>query len=623
MFYTIATAGHIDHGKSSLVRAMTGMNPDRLPEERTREMTIELGFAWFQLREGSEVAIVDVPGHERFVDAMITGVGSIDLVMFVIAADDGWMPQSQEHLEILDLLGTERGFVVITKTDLVDHDWLQLVMDDVADKTKGTFLEDAAILPFSAADNSGLHEIMNQVEKELVGVVERAHPGLPRLYTDRVFSMSGHGTVVTGTMRDGELAIGDEVVIVPSGISAKVKAIQTHKVKRAESQAGSRVALNLTGINHADLSRGNAVIKKGLYAGSTAIGARVRISPHSKVELAHNRQVKLLIGTTKADARAFVFKDDQLKPGSECVCEFHFEDRVLTRIGDRFIIRLPTPDVLVGGGIVLDTECARHSRADKKSRTRLESIDIDNLDSLIAAQLTIESGVSTDTILISANIPRSLIEGKVSQAIEEGTIIRAGGYLFSAARFDRNANRFIERVSKSHEQHPSRPGVPKAELISRSNLENHLAEAVLDKLIKENKMAMTGAMVHMPDFSPRLNPEQARLRGDVLAMFTADPKNPPSRKQVEAVSFAMKDIVSFMILSGELVDLPGGFLLLDADFEAIKVGVRERLQEKGQIAVSEIRDMFGYSRKYAVPILEKLDSLGITRRSGDVRISAE
>ncbi len=622
MLYTIATAGHIDHGKSSLVRALTGMDPDRLPEEKSREMTIELGFAWFSLPDGSEVAIVDVPGHERFVDAMITGVGSIDMVMFVVAADDGWMPQSQEHLEILDLLGTERGMLVITKTDMADADWLQLVKDDVSEKVSGTFLDGAPMLTFSAVDNSGLDDIRATISSTLEKITTRSHPDLPRLYADRVFSMAGHGTVVTGTMRDGMFSVGDEVRIIPGNLTARVKSIQTHKKKRDESQAGSRVALNLSGVNHNDLSRGSAITRTKLYDGASSIAVRVTISPNSGIDLTHNRMVKLMIGTAKVNARAFVFKDDRLKPGVSGICEFHFEERVLVRIGDRFIIRLPTPDILVGGGIVIDTDCTRHSRSDKKSRAYYERIDVDNIESLIETQVSWLTGVKAQDILHSSNLSRTDVEAALANMLDSGILTKAGDMFCQTQQFDTHSQKFVDRVSKFHEQYPARRGIARAELISRSNLDPDVSDAVIGKLIDDDILSASGALVHLPDHLPKLKPEQESLRGDIIAMFESDPKNPPSRKQAEGKSFAMKDILNFMIDGGELVELPGGLLLQGAEFERLKADMIARIEQNGKIAVSEIREMFGFSRKYGVPILEKLDSMGITKRVGDHRVLA-
>lgn len=619
MLYTIATAGHIDHGKSTLVRALTGMDPDRLPEEKEREMTIELGFAWFTLPNGSEVAIVDVPGHERFVNAMITGVGSIDMVMFIVAADDGWMPQSQEHLEVLNYLDARRGIVVITKTDLVKEDWLELVEDDLAERVKGTFLEGAPLLKFSGSDNTGLEDVIKAVSEKLSEITARDHPDLPRLYVDRVFSMTGHGAVVTGTMRDGVFAVGDEIRVVPENLTGKIKSIQTHKKARDKTEAGSRVALNIAGISHNDLSRGSAVIRDKYYAGTRSIAAKLSMSPNARVKLAHNRIVKLLIGTAKASAKAFVFKDDKFEPGDNGYCEFYFDSDVLTRIGDRFIIRLQTPDVLIGGGVVIDTDCVRHSRSDSVVKKHYGMRNTDDIEKLVESDLRKLKRIDADHVLHSSNFSRSSVSAVVDGMIERGMLIRHGNSLLMTEFVEKHGQKMIKKVSGFHESHPARHGMPKAELISKSGLDPDVAEAVLRTLVDNDKLSTKQAFVCTPGFAPKLKPEQDRLRSDLLAMFKSDPKNPPSRKQVEQKSFAMRDVLSFMIDNGELVDLPGGLLLLGEDFDRVKSKIIETIKAKGTIDIIGVRELFGYSRKYGVPILEKLDSLGITKRVGDHR----
>jgi len=594
------------------------MDPDRLPEEKTREMTIELGFAWFNLSDDSEAAIVDVPGHERFVDAMITGVGSIDLVMFIVAADDGWMPQSQEHLEILQYLGTRSGFIVITKTDMVKEEWLELVVDDIAEKTKGTFLENKEVFRFSAVDNSGLDQIRHTLESRLK-IYERVSPELPRLYVDRVFSMSGHGTVVTGTMRDGVFSVGDEIRVIPQNLTGRIKSIQTHLKKRDHSEIHSRVALNLSGISHNDLSRGSAITRSDLYAGTVSIAAHITVSPSAKIKLTHNRIVKLLIGTIKTNARAFVFKDDLLNPGSTGICEFHFEEPVLARIGDRFIIRLPTPDVLIGGGVVLDTDCTKHSRTDKAVKRHYERMNVHNLHDLVTSAITWNQGVSPDRLLWSSNYSRSHVAEIVKILVDEMKLVTVGNQIYTAEQFEKIAQKLLDEVKRFHEKYPARRGVPKAELVSKSGKVSSMAELILDSLIGHGELKLSKAFVCSPGFSPKLKPDQERLRQDIIALFTSDPSNPPSRKQIESTSFAMKDIVAFMLDSGELVDLPGGFLLMGKDFDQIRQRIVAKIKSDGKVAVADVRELFGFSRKYGVPILEKLDSMGVTRRVGDHR----
>jgi len=620
MLYTIATAGHIDHGKSTLVRALTGIDPDRLPEEQERQMTIELGFAWFDLSDGSEAAIVDVPGHERFVNAMITGVGTIDMVLFIVAADDGWMPQSQEHLEILELLDAQRGIVVVTKTDLVESDWLQLIKDDVRSKIEGTFLENSEILEFSGKDNSGLLEIKSEIERILSVVTERSHPDLPRLYADRVFSMTGHGAVITGTMRDGVFEAGEEVRIVPGDLNARIKSIQTHKKVRDKTAVGSRAALNLSGISHNDISRGSAIVRRGVYDGTYSIAAKIQMSPNAKIVLNHNRQVKLLIGATRTNARTFVFKGDEFTPGTDGVCEFRFEEKVLARIGDRFIIRLLTPDVLIGGGIVVDTNCERHSRTDKWSKKHYESRDIDDLHGFVLSEIGKRGFTKSSDILTDSNFARDAVTQAVDDLTRSETIIYHDGLCYLTDQIAKIKEKIIHAVRAYHEKHPARRGMKKSDLVSRLKLDIQLTDAVLGLLERDKAIAFSGSLIHEADFDPQLKPEHEETRKRIVAMFRKDPQNPPSIKDIEKLSLNASDVVGFMRDSGEIVDLPDGLVLLGEDFEKIKRAVRKKIESDGKLIVRDIRDMFGYSRKYAVPILEKLDSIRMTRRVGDHRV---
>jgi selenocysteine-specific elongation factor len=329
--------------------------------------------------------------------------------------------------------------------------------------------------------------------------------------------------------------------------------------------------------------------------------------------------VKLLIGTAKASARAFVFKDDKFEPGDEGYCEFYFDDNVLARIGDRFIIRLPTPDVLLGGGVVVDTDCVRHSRSDsvvKKHYGMRDTIDIENL---IESDLRKLKRIDADRVLHSSNFSRSSVADAVDGMIEREMLIRHGNSLLMTEFVEKHGQKMIKKVSGFHDNHPARHGMPKAELISKSGLDADVAEAVLRTLVDNDKLSTKQAFVCTPGFAPRLKPEQDRLRSELLAMFKSDPKNPPSRKQVEQKSFAMRDILSFMIDTGELVDLPGGLLLLGEDFDRVRSKIIETIKAKGKIDIIGVRELFGYSRKYGVPILEKLDALGITKRVGDHR----
>ncbi len=344
------------------------------------------------------------------------------------------------------------------------------------------------------------------------------------------------------------------------------------------------------------------------------------ISPHAKITLDHNRAVKILIGTSKVRAQTFVFKDDKLAPGSSGICEFWFEDKTLIRVGDRFVVRLPTPDVLVGGGIVIDTDLSRVPRSDKGEKKRLELRDVNNTSTLVEQEIRHRGLVSRDVLLLSCNRPRKEIIETASKLVAEGKLIEFHAGLSHAEVVAKHSAKLVAEIEKFHSKHSARRGIPKAEIPSRLGIDEEFADALLAHLKSANKISTDGAFVTLAGFKSQLKPEQTRFRDEILREFRMDRQNPPSRQQLERKAFGVAEVVKFMLDSGELTDLPGGFLLLTEDFEKVKVSVRKHLAAHEKLAVGDIREMFGYSRKYAVPILEKLDQLKITKRAGDYRI---
>ncbi len=349
--FVIGTAGHVDHGKSALVLALTGIDPDRLPEEKKRGMTIDLGFAWLSLPDGTEVGIVDVPGHERFVKNMIAGVGGIDAALLVIAADDGWMPQTQEHLEILELLGIKEGIVVINKIDLVKEDWLNLIEDDIKNKLKGTPFEKAVVVRTSAIQKTGVEELSKQIQNLISRLKARKDIGKPRLYIDRVFTMSGMGTVVTGTLIDGSLKIGQEVEIAPEGIKTRIKNLQIYKKQVEAAGPGTRVAMNLIGVEKEKIKRGDVVINPGTAILTNFLDVKVTVLPDAPFSLRHGSDLLFMLGTSEILGRMTLLNADQLKPGQAGFARLKLKEQLLARVGDHFILRLPSPPRTLGGGL--------------------------------------------------------------------------------------------------------------------------------------------------------------------------------------------------------------------------------------------------------------------------------
>jgi selenocysteine-specific elongation factor len=372
--HVIGTAGHVDHGKSTLVEALTGINPDRLKEERERQMTIDLGFAWMTLPNGQPVGIVDVPGHRDYIEYMLAGVGSLDAVVFVVAADEGVMPQTREHLSIVDLLQIPAGIVVLTKADLVDDDWLELVTADVGAVLRGTVLAGAPIVPVSAVTGRGLDDLRTTLQSVLAERPERPDLGRPRLPIDRAFSLAGFGTIVTGTLLDGSLLVGDEVVLLPSGLSARVRGLQTHKAKLERARPGSRVAVNLAGVELAQVRRGMVVARPGMLEPTTLIDVRLRLLAEAALPLKHNAELKFFTGASEVVAVARLLDADAMQPGETGWVQLQLAEPVTVAKSDRFIIRRPSPGETIGGGQVVDAHPRRRwHRYDPHTLARLET----------------------------------------------------------------------------------------------------------------------------------------------------------------------------------------------------------------------------------------------------------
>ncbi|HUU46581.1 MAG TPA: selenocysteine-specific translation elongation factor, partial [Acidobacteriota bacterium] len=362
--YVMGTAGHVDHGKSTLVIALSGIDPDRLPEEKARGMTIDLGFAWMTTDSGETIGIIDVPGHERLVKNMIAGVGALDFVLLIVAADDGWMPQSAEHLAILRFLGVARGIVVITKIDGVDPDWLELVRSDVTEQVRGSFLEDAPIIAVDSVSHTGLDELRAAIDTVTQSLTPRRDIGSPRLYIDRVFTIAGRGAVVTGTLIDGSLSVGRPIAIEPGGISGRVRDLQVHKQHVEQAAPGQRVAVNFSGVDLAQLSRGQCVVAEGGVETVDRLWVDVSIWSDAVQPLRPGRQVLVMLGTSEPEATAYPVGAAAIASGHNGLCELRLKEPIVARLKDRFVLRWPTPQVTIGGGEVIDLGGTRRSHRD-------------------------------------------------------------------------------------------------------------------------------------------------------------------------------------------------------------------------------------------------------------------
>lgn len=618
--FVLGTAGHIDHGKSKLVEALTGIDPDRLPEEQKRGMTIDLGFAWLSLPDGSEVGIVDVPGHERFVKNMVAGVGGIDAVLFVVAADDGWMPQSQEHLQILDFLKIKKGIVVITKIDLVNQDWLSLVEEDIKEKVKGTILENAPLVKVSSPNRAGIEKLYDEIVKMISGLSPQKDIGKPRMYIDRVFTMAGRGTVVTGTLRDGSFHLGEEIRILPQKVSARIRDLQTHKKKFEKALPGTRVAMNLVGVEKEQIQRGDVVTKLGQDETTDIFTAKVDLVSTLAFPIRHNALLLLILGTTEVLARVNILNKDKIEPGGSGLVQFKCKKNLLARIGDHFILRLPSPQITIGGGMVLDVSPKIYKRKDKELLSGLERRSTLNLPDLILSDLAQKNLVLRKNILRESNFSQSQIEATLVELEKDGKVFLTENLVTERSRWEEVLNEIIKQVEKTHQKFPFKIGLKSAELSSKLKIEENLLAEAIKYLIKDGKIVQQEAYLKLSSHQPKLSPEQKNLSQKILQKFVASPLSPPTKEELLEEDSSYEDVLMFLIQGGELVELKDGVLFRKEDFEKLKSKIVDFIKKNGEATVSQLREHLSTTRKYMVPILEKLDQLGVTEREGDKRV---
>ncbi|MBI3162078.1 MAG: selenocysteine-specific translation elongation factor [Chloroflexi bacterium] len=624
----IGTAGHVDHGKSTLIAALTGTHPDRLKEEQLREMTIELGFGWLTLPKGEEIGIVDVPGHRDFIGNMLSGVGGIDAALLVIAADEGVMPQTREHLAILDLLQIPAGVIVLTKTDLApDSAWLDLLETDIRGAVSDTVLKDAPIVRVSAKTNSGLDILLTTLTKLLEDKPARPDLNRPRLPIDRVFSMSGFGTVVTGTLIDGYLSVGDEVEILPGGASGRVRGLQTHRKKEEIAVPGSRVAVNISGVNMESIRRGEVVAHTKQYHSTRRIDARFRLLKDASSPVNHGDEVKFFVGASETVGTLRLLGAEELKPGKEGWIQLELREDIVAVRGDRYILRRPSPSETLGGGMIIDHQPkGRHKRFDESVLRSLELLMQGSpADVLFEAALALHASSIKDTVkksrLEAANAQNALDEliqnGKLIP-LEPGDLSAAGESLIIALpQWNKIKHRIEGLLDAHHSQFRLRRGMPREELKSKSKLPPRIFNAALNKLIENKAVVDGGLWAAKAGHEIRFNEAEQAKAEKLMRGFESNPYSTPSVKECQTE--AGEEVVNALIELKELVAVSADVLFRKSDYDSMAEKIRATIQENGQITLAETRDLFKTTRKYAQALLEHLDSIGITVRDGDFR----
>lgn len=620
--YTIATAGHIDHGKSSLVRALTGIDPDRLPEEKARQMTIELGFAHFRLSSGEEVGIIDVPGHERFIKTMISGVGALDLVMFVIAADDGWMPQSEEHLAILKYLGVERGFIVLTKVDLVAADWSEMVKVDLAQRTISSFLKGCPIIEFSATDNRNRDLIRATIEQMLHQTRRREPTRSARLAVDRVFSVAGTGTVVTGTLREGTLAVGQEILIHPGQRRTRVKSLESFNAQLDIADPGIRLAVGLQSLERVEIERGDTLYYPADMTPGSIVGAVLNIEANAARHVKHGRQLTLLHGTAETEVSLQLPAEPTYDGSGGLIAVLKAEQPLLFEAGDRFIVRLVTPSLLVGGGRIIDPILTNYRRRNENLWRSLQRAAGLGVRALLEYSLSRQLIVDRRRLLVQSVFSESEVAAAVEQMLREHQVIQQGDEVILAREWETAQGLILTAMEEFHRANPHQAAVALAELSSKVALPGKLLSLALDELIVRGKLLRRESGVKLAAYSAELSSTLQALRQRVESLLDASEIAVLTRDELFALDKEARKVYTFL-RQNELIIDAGGTVFLRANFEKLAGAIVSHLETHGKISVAEARDLTRSSRKVVLPVLEELDRRKITKRVEDYRYLCE
>ncbi len=624
--YIIGTAGHVDHGKSALIKALTGTETDRLGEEKARGISIELGFARLDLDGGQVAGVVDVPGHEKFIPQMLGGIAGIDLVLLVVDANEGVMPQTREHLQIMQLLQVRNGILVLSKCDLVEPDWLDIVEEEIREQVAGTFLEQAPCCRVSAVTGAGLPELLQLIGEQLDKVVPRDAGGAVRLPVDRCFTISGFGTVITGTLNSGRIEAGDTVEILPSGISARVRELQVHDHQVNEAFAGQRVAINLSGVTREQVPRGSVIGTPGLFKTTQRIDVRLRLLAEAPRRLKFRDPVHFHLGTGRAVARAVLLDRDELSPGEEALVQLTFEQPLPAHRGDRFIIRSYSPMVTIGGGIIIDAEPHKHKRFRAEVLQRLEDLAsgdlgfwLQKLEELQVARLKeLEKQTGTGREQLLAGLEKLRESGAVEQLAEQwvtADLVRSW------------KQRLPEIVADFHLRHHLRHGIPRATL--QTQLAEKLAPKGFDLLLKgaleQQLVVQRGDLIAMPDWRPQPTAEENAMLKDIADYFRREGLAVKNNKEVFLqLGFVQLDqdtYLSYLALEGVLVRLNQESSLHRDSCRKAERLLCDILEQQAEFSLAEFRDRLGAGRKLTQALLEYFDACKYTRRTGEKRVA--
>jgi selenocysteine-specific elongation factor len=630
----VGTAGHIDHGKSSLVRTLTGIDPDRLPEEQERGMTIDLGFARFQASDGRTVGIIDVPGHEKFVKNMVAGATSLDIVMLVIAADDGVMPQTREHLEILGLLGIQSGFVVLSKIDLVDAEMRELAQEDVRALVRGTFLEGAPVLPVSNVTGEGIPELKAELERRVLAARPKSGEGLFRMPIQRVFSARGHGTVVTGVPLSGHVKIGDEVEIVPLGRRGRIRGVHAYGAARDGATAGHSCALNVADVDYREIHRGMVVGAPDSFPAAQLFEARLRYLSGRAAPLEHRTPVRVHLGTSEILGRVRILDKATLAPGEEGLVQLELEEPVVACAGDRFLVRQVSPMVTLGGGVLFGAARTHRKRLKEyhiEAVSQREQALADPLLSLrFAAEQRRFEPFQLKELAADVGLPLVDADALARELIGRGELVELGRGLFLSGSFVEQAKETVKTALKAlHKAHALKKLVEIRELRARVELPEPTLQLVKQQLVAQGVVVEEGApgSLRLASHRPAVSADDERLLEQLRTLYGAAGLQPPTAEEAAArLASTERKIATLLDLlcdEGELVRVATLRFARAALEKARSELVRVAKAHAGEVVIPELRDALATSRKFMIPLLEHFDAAGLTSRRGDKRFLRE
>ncbi len=618
--FVVGTAGHIDHGKSTLVLALTKIDPDRLEEEKRRGMTIDLGFAYMQLPSGRRVGIVDVPGHRRFLKNMLAGVHGMDAVLLVIAADEGPMPQTREHLAIIDLLGIEHGVVVLTKADLVDEAWLGLVRDDVTALLAASSLRQTPIVAVSSSTGAGLDELRTALDAELAKTAPRPDVGRPRLPVDRSFAMSGFGTVVTGTLVGGTLQHGAELALLPAGRRVRIRGLQQHNRPVEEARPGSRTAVNLSGLDHSEVRRGDVLALPGTLPASRRLDARLVVLPGVQ-RLRHHQQLQMYHETSEVMVELNLLERDELRGGETGWVQLFAMQPVVALDGDRFILRVPSPAATVAGGVIVDSAPRRHRRRDPAVLRDLAARE--RADPATSAVLELGKhpwGLVDAELAGRLGVSAARLETLLAPLIQRGAVRRLAARWLTRQQWEQWVARVVSVLRAYHDAQPLRRGMPKEELRSRTGIPSELFAELLTMLAADRAVVDQGGEVATTDHHAVLTPEQETAINAFVAELEGQPFNPPPLPDLVRRYRLTPALLQYLVVDGRVVRVNEDTAFARSAYDDAVRRLRRHLIEHRTLTVAAARDVLGSSRRYVLPLLEWLDAQKVTRRVGDDRI---